>query len=105
MVLIIESGLPGRRAAAIASLSLFTAARRPAAVSVRFRSSLADAYLSMLLIAFPRYVTVGVRDEAVTFGYPRRRVARRVTASVSAYDPRHDVKNRRAGRVVEEPGS
>jgi hypothetical protein len=47
-----------------------------------------------------------VRDEAVTLAIrDRRRIERRVTASVSAYDPRPDVKSRRAWRVVEEAGS
>lgn len=82
------SSMPG---CSVGSVSKFTC-----------RRSLIDVFEAHRLLSLRNG---GVRDEAVTFGYPRRRVARRVTASGSAYDPRPDVKSRRAWRVVEEAGS
>ena len=76
------SSMPG---CSVGSVSKFTC-----------RCSLIDVFEARRLPA-DEAVTLAIRD--------RRRIERRVTASVSAYDPRPNVKSRRAWRVVEEAGS
>jgi hypothetical protein len=101
IALMVESGWPGRRAAAIVSLSRSTAARSVVVTSVIVRDtsvavSIARSAMpgfggsndgSMLIQFFLSKKFSGNRNEAVTFGYLRARVfAQRVRRPLAIRD-------------------